>query len=64
MSQTKSEDEIIFLDEKEFQIYLLKLTSCEEAAEVFPDMFICPTCGAIRDENMTVNHRPPHLLIN
>jgi hypothetical protein len=61
MSLIKNPDDVFELTEAQFLDFMLRLTSCEEAINVFPDMFICPCCLSVRDDSMTINHKPRFL---
>lgn len=60
----KSRDDVIELTEDQFRKFLLELQSCEEAIRVFEDMYICPCCGAMVDNNGELHHKPKVLVIN
>lgn len=68
MKKTKhldlEEGDVVYVSEKEFRDFLLRITTCDEAVESLPDMTTCPNCNAVIDINGTLTHKPKHLYMN
>jgi hypothetical protein len=57
------EDALIFTGDN-FKKLILELQSCEEAVEVFPEMYLCPVCGNCVDREGFLVHKDLSLLVN
>lgn len=60
----KTRDDAFLLTGSKFTKLILELQSCEEACEVFPEMYICPVCGNTVDREGFLLHKDPKDLVN
>jgi hypothetical protein len=64
MGQLKSRDDVIELTDEEFRTFLLELRDCNEAVIIFPDMYLCPCCAAVVNQNGILEHKPKQFYTN
>lgn len=50
--------------DNEFLEMLLSLESCDEAIEIFEDMYICPVCLELINNEGVLVHKDPKDIIN
>lgn len=48
----------------EFRKLVLELESCDEAVEIFPNMYICPCCMSTVDKDGVLVHKSKEILVN
>lgn len=60
-NQKKTRDDVFNMTDEEFKSMVMQLESCEEAAQIFDEMIICPVCSAVVNSRGVLYHKDPKI---